>query len=368
MHSRIELRIPFYVLLLSLIGGTVLYSAGYDVETATSPRFVKQLYYFVLGFLFFGACLFIPADFWRRAAYPAYAGGIATLLMVLAVGKVAGGARRWIAIGGFTVQPSEFTKVLMVLALARVLADFKGAKDGYNLWQLWKPALVVLLPLGLIVLQPDLGTGLCHVLIAGVMVLVAGVRKKTILFVLGLVAVAAYPAWHSLHDYQQQRVFNFLSPERDPLGTGYHAIQSKIAVGSGGLYGKGYMQGTQTQLRFLPEQTTDFIFSVFSEEWGFVGTSVLIALYALLVTRILNLAAQSEDRFTSFVCVGMAAMVFWHVVVNIGMATGVLPVVGLTLPWMSYGGSSVLAMLAGMGVLAGVVSRPGKRIGLHSRR
>jgi rod shape determining protein RodA len=201
--------------------------------------------------------------------------------------------------------------------------------------------------------EPDLGTALVHLAIAGSMLFLAGVQRGTIIRLALIGGLLAVPGWHMLKDYQKQRVINFITPEADPLGTGYHAIQSKIAVGSGAVTGKGFMKGTQTQLRFLPEQTTDFIFSVLAEEWGFMGSLVILTLYSILILRVLGVAARAPDQFSLYVCYGVAAMMFWHVFVNIGMVIGVVPVVGVTLKLLSYGGSSVIAAMAGIGLVAG---------------
>lgn len=351
--SSIDWALVVATTLLCLSGLVLLYSAGYSADLKTSPPMNRQALSMAAGLaaLLVGAIL--PPSFWRRWTWALYAAGCALLVLILVDGVVAGGARRWLAIGGFRFQPSEFMKVGLILALARVFSAESAPSEGYTLGSLYLPCLVMGLPVGLIVVEPDLGTALCLLLIGGSMLLVKGVRTKTLfrLFLAGL--VLAIPAWNSLKDYQKQRVLTFLSPEEDPLGTGYHAIQSQIAVGSGSLTGKGFFQGTQTQLRFLPEQTTDFIFSVLAEEWGFLGSVSVIFLYAYLMYRLLVVSIKSSDQYSAFVCLGVAALVFWHVIINIGMVVGVLPVVGLTLPFLSFGGSSVVTVLAGIGLALG---------------
>ena len=203
----------------------------------------------------------------------------------------------------------------------------------------------------------DLGTALCHILIAASMMFIAGIRLRTVLYMVLTALLLAYPAWMRLHDYQKKRIITFVAPESDPLGSGYHAIQSQIAVGSGALVGKGYLQGTQTQLSFLPEQTTDFIFSVLAEEWGFLGSITALALYSMVLFRILGVAARSKERFPAFVALGVGMMLFWHVFINIGMVIGVMPVVGITLPLLSYGGSSAVAFMSALGLVAGINMR-----------
>jgi rod shape determining protein RodA len=245
----------------------------------------------------------------------------------------------------------------VILALARLFSSEKVPQDGYGFQELLIPAAVLLLPMAITIVQPDLGTAICQGLIGGVMILLAGVKGRTLLRLGSLGVVLAIPGWSFLHDYQKKRILNFLSPEMDPLGSGYHAIQSMIAVGSGSEAGKGFLQGTQTQLRFLPEQTTDFLFSVLAEEWGFIGSALVIALYAFLVFRLIQIGSRAADRFSAFVCMGTAALVFWQVVINIGMVTGSLPVVGITLPLLSYGGSSVVTIMASLGLAAGTSAR-----------
>ncbi|MBP9837851.1 MAG: rod shape-determining protein RodA [Proteobacteria bacterium] len=341
----------FSMTLICCIGLIVIYSAGYDVETDSSRAMVKQAISFGIGIGLTIVCLFISPTFWRRISWPFFIFGCTLLLYVMFKGVVAGGARRWIDFGGFRMQPAEFTKLGIILVLARLFSSDKAPRDGYTIRTLLFPVAIIFLPSIIIMKQPDLGTALCHILIGSSMLLMAGIQKKTLLRIFLSGAILAVPAWSMLKDYQKKRVLNFLSPEMDPLGSGYHAIQSKIAVGSGAVYGKGFLKGTQTQLRFLPEQTTDFIFSVLAEEWGFIGSVVVICLYALLIMRLLNVCSKCNDSFTAFVSYGVASMMFWHVCINIGMVIGVMPVVGVTLKLFSYGGSSLIAAMAGIGIV-----------------
>jgi rod shape determining protein RodA len=255
-------------------------------------------------------------------------------------------------------QPSEFAKISVALALARYFHhDAEKRKDGYGLVSLIVPMAITLAPAALILKQPDLGTALIVVSIGATMILFAKVRWKVLLLI-GAVGVAgAGLAYPHLKPYQKKRVETFLNPEGDVLGAGYHATQSMIAVGSGQATGKGWGQGTQTLLSFLPEQHTDFIFSVWAEEHGFAGCVLLLALYYVLVGSALSIAGNARERFGHFLAIGLTGMMFWHVFINMGMVMGVLPVVGVTLPLMSYGGSSVLAVLGGIGLLANVGMR-----------
>ncbi len=354
----IDWPLTLTVLALCTVGLGALYSAGFNEQLGYSAQMKRQAMSMGVGLLCFLICMLIKPEIWKRNAYLVYLLGCGLLTAILFSGVVAGGARRWLEIGGFRMQPSEFMKVALIVALARLFSSSTSLEKGYQILSLIKPCLLMGVPFVLIVVEPDLGTGLCHLLIGGSMLMLAGVRKRTVL-TLGLLGMClAVPAWFfGLKDYQKQRILTFMSPEDDPLGSGYHAIQSKIAVGSGSLTGKGFLQGTQTQLRFLPEQTTDFIFSVLAEEWGFVGSAVVIFLYGFLILRLLTISARCSEIFPAFVVIGVAAMIFWHVIVNVGMVVGVLPVVGLTLPLLSFGGSSVVAVLGALGLAAGVSSR-----------
>ena len=341
------------MLLLCSIGLTIIYSAGFDPQSETSKAMIKQAGSMGVGLIIFIACVFINPIFWRRCAWAFYIIGCLLLLAVLMKGVVAGGARRWLDFGSFRMQPAEFMKLGLILLFARLFSSENAPREGYTIPTLILPTVLMLIPTALIIKEPDLGTALCHLLIGGSMLLMAGIRRGTLMR-LGMVAVVlSVPAWGMLKDYQRKRVLNFLSPEMDPLGSGYHAIQSKIAVGSGAVTGKGFLHGTQTQLRFLPEQTTDFIFSVLAEEWGFLGSIAVLALYGLLIFRLLTICSRCQDSFSAFVSFGVASMMFWHVTINIGMVIGVVPVVGVTLKLLSYGGSSVIAAMAALGIVAG---------------
>ena len=345
------------MLVLLGIGLVVIYSAGYDPQLGSSRPMIKQAVSMGIGLVAFVCCVFINPSMWRRLAWPIYIICVALLILVLVKGIVAGGARRWLDLGGVRMQPAEFMKLGIIILYARLFSSEHAPRDGYTISTLIFPAILVLIPTVLIMKEPDLGTALCHLLIGGSMLLVVGIQRKTLLRIGIAASLLAIPAWTMLKDYQRKRVLNFLSPEMDPLGSGYHAIQSKIAVGSGAVTGKGFLQGTQTQLRFLPEQTTDFIFSVLAEEWGFIGSIVVISFYMILIFRIVAVSARCQDVFSAYLCVGVAAMMFWHVVINIGMVIGVVPVVGVTLKLLSYGGSSIVAAMIGLGVVAGLSIR-----------
>ncbi|MCL4159810.1 UNVERIFIED_CONTAM: hypothetical protein GTU68_044770, partial [Idotea baltica] len=277
---QIDWLLVLLPLLIASAGLVVLYSAGFNPTLDASPPFKRQFLSIALGFAVFLGASFLRPTFWKRWAIPIYLLCCAMLVAVLLGGTVAGGARRWLSLGAIRIQPSEMMKLGLILALAKFFAKPDSPKEGYRIMQLFWPSVIVGIPVVLILAEPDLGTALCHVLIGGSMFLLAGIQRKTLIRLLVIALIAAPLAWSFvLKDYQKQRVLTFMSPEADPLGSGYHAMQSKIAVGSGAIFGKGYRQGTQTQLSFLPEQTTDFIFSVLAEEWGFAGSVSVILLY-----------------------------------------------------------------------------------------
>jgi rod shape determining protein RodA len=273
-------------------------------------------------------------------------------------GRYVMGARRWLTIGPVNFQPSELAKISVALAVANWFhSDAERRKDGYGLLALLVPIGITLVPALLILKQPDLGTALIVVSVGATQILLARVRWKTLAVLAGVGLGAAVLVYPHLKPYQKKRVETFLNPQADRLGAGYHATQSMIAVGSGQGLGKGWGQGTQTNLSFLPEQHTDFVFSVWAEEHGFLGCLLLLGLYFALITAALDVAGSARDRFGNFLAVGVTGMLFWHVIINIGMVIGLLPVVGVTLPLMSYGGSSVVVIFTGIGLLANVGMR-----------
>lgn len=344
------------VVLVAVIGIANLFSATAGWATAATPIYLKQVFWFGLGMLIVVAvCLF---DY-RHLEYmglPAYGVVLLLLLAVLAVGRTTMGATRWLSIGGVGLQPSEIMKIVIIIVLARYFSE-KSSQVGFSLGQLLAPGALLLAPVLLVMKQPDLGTAMLLLAIGGTMALFAGIRRAALVVLGGCGLLAAAGGWFLLHDYQRQRIFTFLNPERDPLGRGYHIIQSKIAVGSGGLFGQGFRQGTQSQLSFLPERHTDFAFSVFAEEWGFVGCLLVLVLYLLIVLWGVYIARMASDRFGMFLALGVSAMLFWHIVVNLGMIIGLLPVVGVPLPLFSYGGTSMITTMTGVGLLLNVSMR-----------
>jgi rod shape determining protein RodA len=344
---------PIFLLALALCGVGLLnvYSGTRVIGTAGVPLFAKQLAWIFLGILAFFACYLASDGFIEEIALPVFWGVLGVLVVVLIAGKVRGGAQRWISLGAFNFQPSEFAKVAVVLVLAKYFAD-RYSYSGIGFLETVPAIGLVFVPFLLVALQPDLGTAGVFVIILLGMTVIACVKTRVLLLLGGAGALLVPALWLAMKDYQKQRVLTFLDPERDPLGAGYHVIQSKIAVGSGGFLGKGYLRGTQGSLRFLPEQHTDFAFAVFAEEWGFLGTLVLLALFLCLVHRAFHLASRSQDRFASFACGGLAVYFLAHIAINLAMVCGLFPVVGIPLPFVSYGGSSMLTNMMALGVMS----------------
>ena len=300
--------------------------------------------------------LSIDYHYLDRLAYPFYGAVLFLLILVLFIGSVGGGSQRWLNLGFFVLQPSEPAKLAIVLALAKHL-QYDEPAGGYRLRDLWAPFLLVAPLILLTLVQPDLGTAIILSLILLSIMLMGGLRLRSF-FYLAATGVTLMPiAWHFLKPYQQKRILIFLNPDLDPLGAGYHVIQSKIAVGSGRLLGKGYLQGTQNQLDFLPAQHTDFIFSVFAEEWGLLGGLILLGLYFALIALSLRAVGRAKDRLGALLVFGVLAIFFWQVVINAAMVTGLLPVVGIPLPLLSYGGSSMVSMMIAVGLLMNVSMR-----------
>lgn len=350
---------PLLLLVLILIATGVvnLFSATYPVESGNgSSVYVKQLYFAGIGFILLLIVLFFDYHLLLSSAYTLYWISISLLTGVLLFGRTISGSQRWLSLGFLSFQPSELAKIALILALAKFFFN-NELTSRYGFRDLYLPLGMTLLPALLIIKQPDLGTALLLVLIGLSIFLFLGIDWKTLFVSLGGVVLVLPFFWFFLKDYQKKRVLIFLQPESDPLGAGYHILQSKIAVGSGGFWGKGFLKGTQGQLRFLPEQHTDFAFSVLAEEWGFIGSFIVVTIFMLLVLWALNIARQSKDRFGMVVALGIGAIFFWQGLVNMGMVVGLVPVVGVPLPFISYGGSSIIASLIGIGLLLNIHMR-----------
>lgn len=345
MHMDIPLLIG--LVLLAIVGMVTLYSAsGQDMDVM-----IRQGIRLAIAFTVMFVLAQVPPHHVEYWAPWAYAGGVVLLISVALFGEVGKGAQRWLDLGFIRFQPSEIMKIAVPVMVAWYLSD-RPLPPGRM--QLVVATLIIAVPAMMIARQPDLGTSL---LIGGAgvfVLLLAGMRWKYFFMAAAAAAACAPLLWYAMHDYQRLRVLTFLDPERNPLGSGYHIIQSKIAIGSGGVYGKGWMNGTQSQLEFLPERSTDFIFAVFSEEFGLIGMVVLMSLYAFIVIRGLYIATQAHDTFTRLVAGSLVLTFFVYTFVNIGMVTGMMPVVGLPLPLISYGGTAMVTVMAGFGIVMSI--------------
>jgi rod shape determining protein RodA len=338
------------LLCIATIGFGMLYSvAGGDFGALAG----RQLLVFAVGFSCMVGIALVDIKWWWKLSYVIYGLALVMLIAVEVIGDIGGGAQRWLDLGVIRLQPSEIMKIGLVMALARyyhglTLDDVKRYRS------LLVPAVLIGLPALLVLRQPDLGTTVLIAAAAAVMLFVAGVPRR--IFVIGavLVGVAAVAGFYQLHDYQRDRVFTFLDPDSDPLGTGYHIQQSKIALGSGGITGKGFMQGTQSHLNFLPEKQTDFIFTALAEEFGFVGGVSLVMLYAVLIGYGFLIALSARNHFARMLAIGVTTTFFLYVFINIAMVMGLIPVVGVPLPLVSFGGSAMMTLLIGMGLLMNV--------------
>ncbi len=412
-NSSFKVRFPVSLaslaLILTFVGIVNIASAA----KATQPNlFLYQLVWMGIAALMASVICFFQTRTLGLLAYPFYVGVVGLLLAVLVVGVVVKGSQRWIDIGIMRLQPSELAKIAVVLATAKFCTDFEVyggyrlrdlirpfnisrplallaaclyalkkfpdyilpasigivlalvwallslkqmRREGFHFYQIVSLGDVILVPFLLILVEPDLGTSMIVLAIPTTMLLFAGMRASSLLIAAIFAVGIALVGWNFvLMDYQKQRVHTFINPEADIKGKGYHAMQSMIAVGSGQFLGKGFGEGTQTQLSFLPENHTDFVFSVLAEEWGFLGAVLVLALLAALVISMIQIAAKAQDRFASLLAIGAASVVFWHMTVNVGMVIGLLPVVGVPLPFVSYGGASMLIQVAALAICMNV--------------
>ncbi len=342
---------------LAVIGVINLYSATSVSRAALSEIYIQQVYWLVLGGILAAVVTVIDYRHYERLGYVLYAVGIILLLLVFILGKDIRGSSRWISIGSFGFQPSEFMKLFMIIALAKYLHDDPKTEER-SLKDLLIPAVLTAVPMLLILKQPDLGTALILSLIFATICLLTKIRWQSLVSLVIGGGIAAPLIWtYVLRDYQKQRVLVFLNPEANILGAGWHAHHARVAIGAGGWTGQGFMRGTQNQFLFLPDQHSDFPFAVFAEDWGFLGCAVLVGLYAFLVLWAVRIAATAKDRFGAVLAIGVGSLIFWHAFFNLGMVTGILPVVGVTLPLFSAGGSSVLTIMMGIGLLMNVSMR-----------
>ncbi len=345
MH--IDVMLMCFILLLCCAGLTILYSASSQTPSMIEFQMMRMLFAFVIMLLIAQ----VTPQSLQRAAPWLYAIGLVLLMVVLIVGHIGKGAQRWLNMGFMKFQPAELMKLAIPLLLAWY---YHKIHLPITLKSVLTAVPIILIPAVLTAKQPDLGTAILLVMAGGSVLFLAGLSWQIMFSAFTGLCIVVPFAWHWLHDYQKQRVLTFLDPERDPLGTGYHIIQSKIAIGSGGLFGKGWLNGTQSNLHFLPEHTTDFIFAVCGEEFGFVGSVFLIIIFALIVARGMAITINAQDTFSRLVAGSITFSFFISFFINMGMVTGILPVVGVPLLLVSYGGSSMVTIMASFGILMSI--------------
>ncbi|HBR68630.1 MAG TPA: rod shape-determining protein RodA [Rhodospirillaceae bacterium] len=335
------------LILVACVGFTALYSAA---GGNFSPWASKQAVRFCVGFVAMIIVALIDVRLWYRLSWAIYAVALVLLVIVELKGRIGMGAQRWIDLGFMQLQPSEVMKVAVVMALARYFHSVT-LDDMRSIRVLILPALIVVAPVALVMTQPDLGTSLMIVMASGGMFFIAGASLWLFGGAFALAAASIPVAWHLMHGYQQKRVLTFLNPESDPLGSGYHITQSKIALGSGGIDGKGFLQGTQSHLNFLPEKQTDFIFTLWAEEWGLLGGLVLLSLFGLIFMYALWISSRCRHNYGRYLALGLGINFSLYIITNISMVMGLIPVVGVPLPMVSYGGTAMLTVLIGFGLM-----------------
>lgn len=348
-HIHFDVLLVFVLVLLASLGLVIFHSAS----GASDSLLHKQIIRLGIAFALMLAVAQVPPAVFQRSSPLLYLIGVILLVLVLMIGDTGKGAQRWLVIAGLRFQPSEMMKIAMPMMAAWYLAAHPLPP---RLKQIAITILLLAIPTVLIAKEPDLGTAILVAASGATILFMAGMSWYLILGIIAIGSGCAPILWHFMREYQRNRVLTFLNPEADPLGTGYHIIQSKIAIGSGGINGKGWLHGSQTQLDFLPESSTDFIFSVFAEEFGLIGTLSLLALYLIIIARGLVIASQAQDSYSRLLAAGITLTFFVYVFVNIGMVTGVLPVVGVPLPLISYGGTSMITIMLGFGILMSIQS------------
>lgn len=361
-NQKVDMPLLLVVVAITSIGVVNLYSAtsayvGASRHAALAGVYVSQIYWIVIGFLFATLLALIDYRHLGRIAPLLYVGGLVSLALLFAIAGDVRGATRWLSFGSFTFQPSEFMKPLVVLMVARHVQN-DSKTEAKTLIDLFVPFVIMAVPMFAVIMQPDLGTSLIYLLSTVAIVAITKIRTSSMLWGLAVGSSAVVGMWKfGLREYQRGRVTSFLNPKMDANDTGWHALQSQTAIGNGGLSGEGFMQGTQNQFGFLPDQHSDFPFSVFAEEFGFIGCVALLSLYCFLTIWSIHIASQAKDRFGAALAVGCGSIIFWHATFNLGMSMGLLPVVGITLPLFSYGGSSVLSIMMCLGMLMSVSMR-----------
>lgn len=357
--NRLDVRLILLIFCLNVIGLFNLYSATHGPHSKdVEPLFIQQIIWLLGGWTVFFILTFLDYIWVNKIIWIAYILNVGALVYTDFLGKVVLGGQRWIDLHFFRYQPSETMKLCLILLLSRILVNRNPLGRGMGLRELFIPSILIFIPFALTVKQPDLGTAMMLLLIGGTLLYFVKIRKTIILFISVLVLIAIPLAWkYGLKEYQRNRVFTFISPDQDPQGSGYNSIQSRIAVGSGKFFGKGFRMGTQSQLEFLPERHTDFIYSVLSEEWGFVGSFIVLMTFSFLFKVCFEISLQARDKYGALIAIGVTAYIFWHMFINIGMVIGLLPIVGVPLPLLSYGGSGMLTTMAGLGLISSIAYR-----------
>jgi rod shape determining protein RodA len=357
VRDRFDWALFISAAMVAVIGIVNLYSATSVYSGARAEQYVNQVYWLVAGGILAVFAASIDYRHFERLGYVVYIGGVVCLILVFILGRDIRGSARWIVVGSFQFQPSEFMKLALTVALAKFLHDDPRG-ESRTLKDLIIPSLLTIIPVLLILRQPDLGTAIILMLIFFSIGSLMRLKLKSVGALVGIIGAVVGLAWsYGLKDYQRQRVTSFLNPEADLRGAGWQAHHARVAIGNGGIFGQGYMRGTQNQFKFLPDQYSDFPYPVFAEEWGFIGGIVLVGLYGFLSVWAIRVASQSKDRFGAALSIGIGAMIFWQALINLGMVLGLLPVVGVPLPLFSSGGSSVMTMLMGIGLLMNVSMR-----------
>lgn len=355
---KVDYNLALVIFALNLIGLINLYSATHGPNSkGMGGLFISQIIYLVVGWLIYAAVTFLDYKVFLKLAYPLYVLNLICLGLVMFIGHSSLGAQRWLNLGFFKYQPSETMKLVMVFVIAKYFHT-SIKPQGHSLKEMLWPTVLVAIPAVLVIKQPDMGTGLLVLSVIATMFLFVKVKRSVLIGVALSVLVALPLAWKFvLKDYQKNRIHTFIDATRDPRGAGYNSIQSKIAVGSGKFFGKGFRKGTQGQLEFLPERHTDFIFSVLSEEHGFVGSTTTLILFSILFLMGVRIASGARDKFGALLSVGIMSILFWHMFINVGMTTGILPIVGIPLPLISYGGSSLLSTMLSLGIVSSISLR-----------
>lgn len=360
--KNLNFGLIFLVTLTGFIGFLCLYSAG---GGHLKPWALAHAVRFMLGFALMIGVALVDIRWWYKMTWPIYIIGFILLIIVEIMGHVGMGAQRWIDLGIIKIQPSELMKIAVILAMAKYF-HASEPEQIRRIFYLIPAALIAIAPVGLVLLQPNLGTSLIILMDAAAIFLMVGVPLWMFATAITLVAGCVPVVWMLMHDYQKQRVLTFLNPESDPLGAGYHITQSKIALGSGGLHGKGFLQGTQSHLNFLPEKQTDFIFTLWAEEWGFIGSVFLLSLFGLIFLYSLYISLRCRHNFGRYIALGLSVNFSLYIFINTAMVMGLIPVVGIPMPMISYGGTAMLAAMIGFGLMMSCsvyrdskLSRPG---------